>query len=62
MASTVLMKYKPEIVGITGSIGKSSTKEAIALVLEPHFRVRKNEGNYNNEIGKTRKMCIPFIL
>lgn len=51
MASTVLMKYKPEIVGITGSIGKSSTKEAIALVLEPHFRVRKNEGNYNNEIG-----------
>ncbi len=51
MARTVLAKYRPKIVGITGSIGKSSTKEAIALVLEPHFRVRKNEGNYNNEIG-----------
>ncbi len=51
MARTVLMKYKPQVVGITGSIGKSSTKEAIALVLEPHFRIRKNEGNYNNEIG-----------
>ena len=51
MAQTVLMKYQPRIVGITGSVGKSSTKEAIALVLEPHFRVRKNEGNYNNEIG-----------
>jgi UDP-N-acetylmuramoyl-tripeptide--D-alanyl-D-alanine ligase len=51
MARTVLMKYKPKIIGITGSVGKSSTKEAIALVLEPHFRIRKNEGNYNNEIG-----------
>lgn len=51
MARTVLAKYKPKIVGITGSIGKSSTKEAVALVLEPHFRVRKSEGNYNNEIG-----------
>jgi UDP-N-acetylmuramoyl-tripeptide--D-alanyl-D-alanine ligase len=51
MARTVLMKYKPTIIGITGSVGKSSTKEAIALMLEPHFRVRKNEGNYNNEIG-----------
>lgn len=51
MARSVLAKYKPKIVGITGSVGKSSTKEAIALMLEPHFRVRKNEGNYNNEIG-----------
>ncbi len=51
MARTVLLKYKPQVIGITGSIGKSSTKEAIALVLEPHFRVRKSEGNYNNEIG-----------
>lgn len=51
MAKTVLWKYQPKVIAITGSIGKSSTKEAIALVLEPHFRVRKNEGNYNNEIG-----------
>ncbi len=51
MARTVLWKYKPEVIGITGSVGKSSTKEAIALVLSSQYRVRKNEGNYNNEIG-----------
>ena len=51
MARTVLWKYKPEVIGITGSVGKSSAKEAIALVLSSQYRVRKNEGNYNNEIG-----------
>lgn len=51
MSVAVLKKYKPTIVGVTGSVGKSSTKEAIALVLGAKFRVRKNEENYNNEIG-----------
>jgi UDP-N-acetylmuramoyl-tripeptide--D-alanyl-D-alanine ligase len=51
MAKTVLWKYRPQVIGITGSVGKSSTKEAIALVLSAQYRVRKNEGNYNNEIG-----------
>lgn len=50
-AILVLKKYKPRIVAITGSVGKTSTKEAIFAVLKPHFRVRKNEKNYNNEIG-----------
>ncbi|MDP1629604.1 MAG: UDP-N-acetylmuramoyl-tripeptide--D-alanyl-D-alanine ligase [bacterium] len=50
-AILVLKKYKPRIVAITGSVGKSSTKEAIFAVLRPYFRVRKNEKNYNNEIG-----------
>lgn len=39
------------VVGITGSVGKTSTKEFIAGVLSRHFRVLKTEGNYNNEIG-----------
>lgn len=39
------------IVGITGSVGKTSTKEAIAGVLEQKFRVLKTEGNFNNELG-----------
>lgn len=39
------------IVGITGSVGKTSTKEFIAGVLEEKFHVLKTEGNYNNEIG-----------
>ncbi|MGN0425685.1 MAG: UDP-N-acetylmuramoyl-tripeptide--D-alanyl-D-alanine ligase [Acetatifactor sp.] len=39
------------IVGITGSVGKTSTKECIATVLGEAFRVLKTEGNFNNEIG-----------
>ena len=39
------------IVGITGSVGKTSTKEMIASVLSRKFRVLKTAGNFNNEIG-----------
>ncbi len=38
-------------VGITGSVGKTSTKEFIAGVLSQKYKVLKTEGNYNNEIG-----------
>ncbi|TSC94847.1 MAG: UDP-N-acetylmuramoyl-tripeptide--D-alanyl-D-alanine ligase [Candidatus Berkelbacteria bacterium Athens1014_28] len=51
LARAVINKYNPKIIGITGSVGKSSAKEAIALVLTSKFRVRKSEKNYNNEIG-----------
>ena len=51
LAKDVLNKYHPDIFGITGSIGKSSTKEAIACVLGSRFKVRANYKNYNNEIG-----------
>lgn len=51
MAKAILWKYKPKIVGITGSVGKTSTKEAIFVALSSGFKVRKNEKNYNNEIG-----------
>lgn len=40
-----------KIIGITGSVGKTSTKEIIASVLEQKFKVLKTQGNYNNEIG-----------
>ena len=39
------------VVGITGSVGKTSTKEFIASVLSEKFQVLKTEGNFNNEIG-----------
>ncbi|MBR5094790.1 MAG: UDP-N-acetylmuramoyl-tripeptide--D-alanyl-D-alanine ligase [Oscillospiraceae bacterium] len=39
------------LVGITGSVGKTSAKEMIAAVLEQHFCVLKTEGNLNNQIG-----------
>ncbi len=50
-AVLVLKKYHPIIVGVTGSVGKSSAKEAIALVLSAEYTIRKSEGNYNNEVG-----------
>lgn len=39
------------IIGITGSNGKTSTKDIVASALSPYFNVRKTEGNYNNELG-----------
>jgi UDP-N-acetylmuramoyl-tripeptide--D-alanyl-D-alanine ligase len=36
---------------VTGNVGKSSTKEAISLVLSKKFSIRKNELNYNTPIG-----------
>jgi UDP-N-acetylmuramoyl-tripeptide--D-alanyl-D-alanine ligase len=40
-----------KVVGITGSVGKTTTKEITSAVLASHYRVLKNEANYNNEIG-----------
>lgn len=51
MAKIVIKKYKPKIVGITGSVGKTSAKVAADLVLSAKFKVRSNQKNYNNEIG-----------
>ena len=39
------------VVGVTGSVGKTTAKEMIALVLSQRFRVLKTEGNLNNQIG-----------
>ncbi len=39
------------VVGITGSVGKTSTKEMVSAVLEQKYRVARTEGNFNNEIG-----------
>ena len=40
-----------KVVGITGSVGKTSTKEMISSVIAQKFRVHKTAGNFNNEIG-----------
>ena len=44
-------KFSPRVIGITGSVGKSTTKELTAAVLSQRFPTLKNEGNLNNEIG-----------
>ena len=44
-------QHDVRVVGITGSVGKTTSKEVIAAVLGQRFRTLKSEGNYNNEIG-----------
>ena len=44
-------KFPIPVIGITGSVGKTTTKDMIASVLSQKFRVLKTEGNYTNEIG-----------
>jgi UDP-N-acetylmuramoyl-tripeptide--D-alanyl-D-alanine ligase len=52
LARVVLAIYKPVIIGITGSVGKTTTKEAIAHVLKENgLRLRKTEGNLNTDLG-----------
>lgn len=51
LAKGILRRHRPIIVGITGSVGKSSSKEAVALVLSKNFSVRASIGNLNNEWG-----------
>lgn len=50
-ARLVLKKYKPKIVGVTGSVGKTGTKEAVARVLRAHARVRASKKSFNHELG-----------
>ncbi len=44
-------RLNPRVVGITGSVGKSTTKELVAAILEQRYSTLKNPGNLNNEIG-----------
>lgn len=50
-AKLILRKYKPKIVAVSGTVGKTSTKDAIALVFGKEFNVRKSEKSYNSELG-----------
>ena len=50
-AKMVLKRYKPKIIAITGSVGKTSTKDAIFTVLSKFKKVRKSEKSFNSEIG-----------
>jgi len=51
LAKLILLRYRPLVIGITGSIGKTSTREALSLVLGAKFRLAKTYKNYNNEVG-----------
>lgn len=55
-ARTVLHRYRPHIVMVTGSVGKTSTKDAVAAALSTRFYVRKSEKSFNSEFG------VPFTI
>lgn len=62
------MRFDPVVVGVTGSVGKTSTKDMIALALSCGHSVYKTEGNHNNEIGlpftifKLNRSCSAAVL
>jgi UDP-N-acetylmuramoyl-tripeptide--D-alanyl-D-alanine ligase len=56
LARLVVRRYRPHIVMVTGSVGKTSTKDAIAAVLRTRFLVRKSEKSFNSEFG------VPFTI
>ena len=55
-ARAVVRRYRPYIVMVTGSVGKTSMKDAVAAVLATRFFVRKSEKSFNSEFG------VPFTI
>ncbi|MDD5431205.1 MAG: Mur ligase family protein, partial [Candidatus Pacebacteria bacterium] len=51
LAALTVKKYQPGIIAISGSVGKTSTKEAIYEVMKISRSVRASSGNFNNEFG-----------
>jgi UDP-N-acetylmuramoyl-tripeptide--D-alanyl-D-alanine ligase len=51
LAAFVLNRVKPMVVAVTGSNGKTSTKEMVAAILAEHFNVLRTQGNLNTETG-----------
>ncbi|MBI5220886.1 MAG: UDP-N-acetylmuramoyl-tripeptide--D-alanyl-D-alanine ligase [Candidatus Liptonbacteria bacterium] len=56
IAWLIWWRHRPGVIGVTGSVGKTSTKLAIAEVLKPDYRVRCSPGNLNTEFG------LPLVL
>jgi len=51
MARAYRREHRATFIGITGSNGKTSTKDLVAGVLSPYFQVQKTAGNFNNNLG-----------
>ncbi|MBU6321129.1 MAG: hypothetical protein KGI78_02940 [Patescibacteria group bacterium] len=55
-ARAVVRRYRPKVVMVTGSVGKTATKEAVAAALSARYLVRKSEKSFNSEFG------VPFTI
>ncbi len=51
LAELYIARFHPDIIAVTGNVGKTSTKEAISIVLSKVKKVRSGKGNLNNEFG-----------
>jgi len=51
MATYWRNQHHPRVIGITGSVGKTTTKELVAAVLARRYNTLRSQGSYNNEIG-----------
>ncbi|MBI1961380.1 MAG: hypothetical protein HYS45_01610 [Parcubacteria group bacterium] len=51
LARRVIAKYRPIVVAITGSVGKTAAKEAVYAAIKKKFKTRRSRGNYNTDIG-----------
>lgn len=57
LASYYLKKMRVDVISVTGSNGKTTTKDMIADVLSASYKTYKTQGNYNNEIGLPYTVC-----
>jgi UDP-N-acetylmuramoyl-tripeptide--D-alanyl-D-alanine ligase len=57
LGRAVRERSRARVAGITGSIGKTSTKDILAALLAPHFRVVAAEASYNGELGVPLTLC-----
>ena len=57
IAGTVRDRSSARVVGITGSTGKTTTKDILAALCSPHLRTIASEANYNNELGVPLTLC-----
>lgn len=51
LASAYRAQFSPTVIGLTGSVGKTTTKELTAAVFSAHCQTMKTNGNFNNDIG-----------
>ncbi|MGM9923027.1 MAG: UDP-N-acetylmuramoyl-tripeptide--D-alanyl-D-alanine ligase [Bacillus sp. (in: firmicutes)] len=51
LAESYLQQVSPKVIGVTGSNGKTTTKDMIASLLSGKYKVHKTNGNYNNHLG-----------